>query len=148
MKQFLNVWKRFLKEGYTNKSVITFDFDDTLLGFRLDPSWGIVQDQPKLDTIELLKNFKLAGHIVYIVTSRHEKNEKNNSYDKAHPTFITSVTEFIDQHNLPVDGVYFTNGTLKFKKLIELQSIRHYDDDTAEIEAIKQYAPNIEAVMV
>ena len=128
--------------------MITFDFDDTLLGFRLDPEWGIVQDQPKHEIIELLRKFKSDGYTVYIVTSRHEKNEENSNYDKDHPAFVTSVADFVELHKLPIDGIYFTNGMLKFKKLTELESIRHHDDNAAEIEAIRQYSPNIEAIMV
>ena len=147
MKQFLNSWKRFLIEG-SSKGVVTFDFDDTLLGFRLDPDWGIVQDQPKHEIIQLLKKFKKDGYTVYIVTSRHEKNETKDDYNKDHPAFITSVADFVELHALPIDGIFFTNGMLKFKKLIELESIRHHDDDPSEIEAIKQYAPHIEVVVV
>jgi hypothetical protein len=147
MKQFLNSWKRFLIEG-SSKGVVTFDFDDTLLGFRLDPDWGIVQDQPKHEIIQLLKKFKKDGYTVYIVTSRYEKNETKDDYNKDHPAFITSVADFVELHTLPIDGIFFTNGMLKFKKLIELESIRHHDDNPSEIEAIKQYAPHIEVVVV
>ena len=72
----------------------------------------------------------------------------NIKLNKDHPAFITSVADFVELHALPIDGIFFTNGMLKFKKLIELESIRHHDDNPSEVEAIKQYAPHIEVVVV
>jgi len=70
-----------------------------------------------------------AGKTVFIVTARDASLEDNTS----------SVKELLRQLGLEVSGVFYTNGEPKARKLYELGSTLHYDDDPAEREAIIAY---------
>lgn len=107
---------------------ITFDFDDTLIEYVYDDEYGFVHVGTNQEILEHLKEAKRAGCEVYIVTSRIRRQEKNRP-------FSISVKDWLEEENVEVDGVYFTEGGLKAQTLLELGSILHYDDDPEEIYA-------------
>tara|TARA_B100000131_G_C17860003_1_gene509640 strand:- start:220 stop:690 length:471 start_codon:yes stop_codon:yes gene_type:complete len=110
------------------KKVITFDFDDTLALSHWDEDidWW-VHDGPQDYMMKRFSDFKEKGYKVYIVTSRHEDQE-----DNTRPT-STTVADFVQKHNLQPDGIYFTNGQPKIKRLLSLGSAMHHDDDPGDI---------------
>ena len=116
-----------------NGKVVTFDFDGTIIKSYEDSNDGeetIYQyggKNPQI--IARIKKFKQSGTTVLVVTSRTHALEVPES----------SVQTMLDKFNIRVDGVFYTNGETKARKLYELGSSLHYDDDPAEIEAIKAY---------
>ena len=123
-------WRRYLVENEEEK-VITFDFDDTLsLSHWGEEEDNWVHDGPHEMMIERVKNFiSDPSVIVYVVTSRYEKHEAKalESPDQK------SVREFLEEHNLNVEDVYFTNGQPKIETLLKLGSVMHHDDDPGDI---------------
>ena len=131
MKDLLNKMKK-LNEN-KNAQVITFDFDNTIVksfennidGQRVQYQFGGINPQ----IVERIKKFKQQGATVLIVTARNVASELPQS----------SVRSMLDQLNIKVDGVFYTNGRPKAQKLYELGSSLHYDDDPKEKEAIEAY---------
>jgi len=128
MKSLLENWQQYLKK---NKKVVTFDFDDTLALSHWDEeldNWA--HDGPHDMMVQKIQEYISNPNTkVYIVTSRYQEYEKaalKNSRQKA-------VQEFLDLHNINVDGVYFTNGQSKIETLLKLNSSIHYDDDPEDI---------------
>ena len=118
-----------LKENKGSR-VVTFDFDDTLSLSHWDEEKEVfVHDGPHNLFIEKLKEHKQAGDTVYIVTSRNERFEERALQNPAQK----SILEFVDEYQLPVDGIYFTNGKSKIETLLNLQSSIHHDDDLEDI---------------
>ena len=131
MKELLDKMKK-LNEN-KNAKVVTFDFDNTIVkSFENSNEEEEIQYQfggwNKKIIAKLLK-FKEAGVTVFIVTSRDVNLEVPES----------SVRAAADHLNLNVDGIFYTNGEPKAKKLYELGSSMHWDDDPKEHEAIKAY---------
>jgi len=135
MKNIIRNWQEYLKEQ-EEQSVATFDFDDTLsLSHWGEEEDDWVNDGPNFPMIKKIKNYINNPNIkVYVVTSRYEKHEPK-SFKNPHQY---SVKQFLDEHGLKVDGIYFTNGALKVEKLLELGTSIHHDDDPEEIRAAKQ----------
>jgi len=132
MRKLLNIMKN-LNENKNGK-VVTFDFDNTIAkSFENNIEGEEKQYQfgglnPAI--IALIKKFKSAGTTVLVVTSRNVDLEVPES----------SVDTMLKKLNIKVDGVFYTNGEPKAKKLYELGSTLHYDDDPTEHEAIKEYS--------
>lgn len=97
---------------------MSIDFDDTLSTKR-------GQDMAK----KLLSE----GVDLYIVTRRQE-SQSGEVYNVA------------DEIGIPHNKVFFTNGKLKWEKLKELGIMAHIDNNPDEINAIKENAPDIEAI--
>ena len=116
-----------------NAKVVTFDFDNTIVksyeesddGEETIYRYGGLNKQ----IIARIKKFKQAGTTVLIVTSRTQALEVPES----------SIQSMLNRLNIQVDGIFYTNGEKKAKKLYELGSSLHYDDDVAEREAIEAY---------
>ena len=141
MKLLFENWRRFLNEQ-KEPTVVTFDFDDTLsLSHWGEEEDEWVHDGPHKPFISKLQQYKNQGNTVYVVTSRSEKYEPKaleNPNQRA-------VQEFLDEHGISVDGVYFTNGQSKIETLLQLGSTVHHDDDPGDI--LDARANNIEAVI-
>ena len=112
-----------------NGKVVTFDFDNTLVFHHemLDEDghddWkfgGI--NQPM---VALLKKFQQKGYTVMIVTARKKHLEKP----------IYAVDTYLQKLKIDVP-VFYTEGELKARKLYELGSSLHFDDDPKEHEGI------------
>jgi len=127
-----------------SQSVVTFDFDDTLLNTRPDEDWGLVEDGPNIQMINHLHKLKSAGHTVYVISTRIKKHEDISHYEPDHPAYRQDIQAFIDEHALPVDGIFFTNGNYKAATLMKLGSVLHFDDDEEEIKMIQFKAPDIQ----
>jgi len=142
MKLLFENWRQHLKEIADPRQIVTFDFDDTLsLSHWSDELDGWEYIGPHIPFIEKLKMHKLKGNTVYIVTSRHEKFEsqaETNSHQQ-------SVQEFVDNHGLSINGIYFTNGKSKIETLLTLGSKIHHDDDPEDIADAKENG--IEAII-
>lgn len=116
-----------------NGSVVTFDFDQTVVKSFLNKSvdgeeiyqFGGVNKE----IVKRIKSHKQAGKTVFIVTSRKNHLEGDDN----------SVKSILRRLKIEVDGVFYTNGEPKAQKLYELGSELHYDDDPEEREAIEAY---------
>ena len=131
MKELFDKMKK-LNENKNGK-VVTFDFDGTIIKSYEESNDGnetIYQyggKNPQI--IARIKKFKQSGTTVLVVTSRTQALEVPES----------SIQAMLDKFNINVDGVFYTNGEKKARKLYELGSSLHYDDDPAEREAIQAY---------
>lgn len=128
MREFLNKIK-----DNRNGKVVTFDFDNTIVKSFLNKTVdGEEQYQfggVNKEIIKRIKAFKSSGTTVLIVTSR----------DRALDDPQSSIETILSQMKIQVDGVFYTNGELKARKLYELGSMIHYDDDPKEREAIEAF---------
>ncbi len=131
MKDLFNKMK-LLKENKNGK-VVTFDFDNTIVksyeesndGKETLYQFGGINPQ----IIARIKKFRQAGTTVLVVTAREQHLEVPES----------SIRKMLGDLKIEVDGIFYTNGEKKAKKLYELGSSLHYDDDPAEREAIEAY---------
>lgn len=112
--------------------VVSFDFDDTLASPEWDDeNWIFSSDNmsPNKQIISKLKEEHENGNEIVIVTSRNSASEPE-------------VREFIEENNLPIERVYFTNGEPKGPVLRTIGAIRHYDDSEAELDSAKEFGVN------
>lgn len=103
--------------------LVTFDFDDTLTEPEFDEEdeiWVSGMD-PNAEALDRMRELAEAGHEIRIVTTRSEI---------AGGRF---VFEFVEDHDLPVSGIHFTDGDLKADTLEELGSAAHFDDSVSEL---------------
>jgi len=116
-----------------NGKVVTFDFDHTIvksfLNTTVDGEEHYMFGGVNKEIIKRIQAYKKSGTTVMVVTSRNIALEAEES----------SVKTLLSQLNIEVDAVFYTNGEPKAKKLYELGSRLHYDDDPAEHEAIAAY---------
>lgn len=119
-----------------DQPTVSFDFDSTILKKEWDEEEGM--DVPVgLDPIaaNLIKKERNAGNKVIIVTSRYGRK----------PAFGRNNDDLLEiAYDLGIEDVYFTNGEDKVKTLLDLNAIRHYDDDPREHKAIKDKKAKIE----
>ena len=109
MKEFINKMKK-LNEN-KNADVVTFDFDNTIVksyeesndGDETIYRYGGINPQ----IIARMKKFKQAGTTVLVVTARTQALEVPES----------SVRTMLDKLKIEVDGIFYTNGEKKAKKL-------------------------------
>jgi FMN phosphatase YigB (HAD superfamily) len=129
MKYLFENWREYLKEE--NKQVVTFDFDDTLSKSDFNDDTGTWKHTgPHEPMIKRIKEFiNEPNTSVYVITSRYEDREDKSLKNEDQ----RSVREFLDDHNLRVDGVFFTNGQPKIETLLKLGSSMHHDDDPEDI---------------
>ena len=142
MKLLFENWRKFLTEQNEPK-VVTFDFDDTLAKSDFNNETGAWKymgpHEPMMKRIKYFINEP--GTKVYVVTSRRSDLEAAslNNEDQR------SVQEFLDEHGLKVDGVFFTDGESKIETLLSKWSIMHHDDDPGDI--LDARTNNIEAII-
>ena len=131
MKRIFESFKKSLDNR--NGDVITFDFDNTIVKSFLNKTidgeerWQFGGINKEI--IKRIKSFKQSGKTVFVVTSRDTHMEDVES----------SVKSILSRLKIEVDAVFYTNGELKARKLYELGSTLHYDDDPKEREAIEAY---------
>jgi 8-oxo-dGTP pyrophosphatase MutT (NUDIX family) len=131
MRELLNKMK-VLNENKNGK-VVTFDFDNTIVksyeesNDDVETIYQYGGKNPQI--IARIKKFKQSGVTVLVVTSRKQHLEVPES----------SVSTMLKQLKIEVDGIFYTNGEKKAKRLHELGSSLHYDDDPAERFAIEEY---------
>jgi len=116
-----------------NGDVVTFDFDNTVVKSFLNKTVDGVENYQfggvNKEIIKRIKSFKRSGKTVFIVTSRQKHLEDDES----------SVRSILDKLKIEVDAIFYTDGEPKARKLHELGSTLHYDDDPAEREAIEAH---------
>jgi 8-oxo-dGTP pyrophosphatase MutT (NUDIX family) len=116
------------------KSVISFDFDNTLVksfpDFDEDGELIYVNGGSNATMIRLMSDLiDDPNKKVYLVTSRNQKA------DEKVPE--TSIETMLNKLKLSPDGFFYTNGDRKVTKLKELGVQIHFDDDVKEHEALK-----------
>mgnify|MGYP003112481839 CR=1 FL=1 len=116
-----------------NGKVVTFDFDHTIvksfLNKTVDGEEHYMFGGVNKEIIKRIKRFKESGTTVFVVTSRQIGLEHGES----------SVKTLLKELGIEVDAVFYTNGEPKARKLYELGSRLHYDDDPKEHEAIEAF---------
>ena len=132
MKLLLENWRKYLKEA----KLRVFDFDDTLI--RYNSEWEYEGNNDNI--IDFLRRFHGAGYKVFIVTTRFEEFETS-------PDRI-NIAHFVEEYNLPIAGIIFTENQDKVYTLQDLGSLLHFDDDEFEHAAIEQKAPHIKTVKI
>jgi len=132
-------WYKLRKTA--SKSVVSFDFDDTLTLAEWDDENEIFTTKnmnPNLETFDKVKKEAEDGNRIVIVTSRNtpRENEKKD------------IEEFIDKYKLPISktDIYYTSGDPKGDILSRLGAKKHYDDCPSEIESALHY--NIEGEQI
>jgi hypothetical protein len=119
-----------LEDPFAGKSdkpeIVTVDFDNTLKMEDSGTANPIVINQIKKETKP-----------VHIVTSRKDTPENRKE-----------IEDFVKENELNIKGIHFTNLERKSKKLNDLNSIKHYDNDSREWKDIKNNAPEIEVVKI
>ena len=100
------------------KILITIDFDDTLC-FDND----ITKINKPLE--RFIKELSKKGCEFLIVTARNK--EYDNIYAK------TNINKFLEEYNLPIYDIVYTDGDLKGKKLKSLNTYLHIDNDEEQI---------------
>lgn len=127
-----------LKESH-GKQVVTFDFDG-VMHTGVYPGTIHPYSNPRLWVpnkycIDKLHD-EAKTYEIHIVTARNG-DEDGCNYD---------IEDFITKHDLPVTGIICTNGGKKIKYLQNINSIRHYDDNSDMIEELE--GSGIEFVLV
>lgn len=111
------------------KPIVTFDFDDTLCSED-----GI----PNEEMIQLVKKYADAGCKCYIVTARNRAHESPKWISKNSPG-RTRVKDFIQEFDLPIKQVHFTNHAPKGPLLAKMGSALHFDDHEDQIASCEEY---------
>jgi 8-oxo-dGTP diphosphatase len=128
MKKLIKIVKEV--KSNLNGKVVTFDFDHTIvksfLNKTVDGEEHYQFGGVNREIIKRMKRFKDSGTTVLVVTSRDVALEDPES----------SVKTILKKLGIEVDGVFYTNGQPKARKLYELGSRLHYDDDPKEHDAI------------
>ena len=131
-------------------AIITFDFDDTLTQTQWDDEEELFRFMgPNLMMIQTLRGHLEMGDEVHIVTSR--LGPETLDLEEAAPGWQgqPAIGPFLREHlgdDLErLTGVHFTSGDLKWKKLTEIGSEKHFDDDPCELEALP---PGIQGIRV
>lgn len=129
MKLIIENWRNFLKED--KQGVYSFDYDYTLIKYYQDPEdkFNIIYDEPHYENIQKLKKLAASGNKIFIVTSRIKKPKKSDWDTAPWPE------ELVSELNLPISGIYYTNGELKVDILLKLGVTEHWDDDPEEVKA-------------
>jgi hypothetical protein len=113
--------------------LISFDFDDTLTikvpGTRALPNWGMIR---------LLRQYARAGHLVVIVTYRCKENESRDWLALNEPYRVV-IDEFVEEHDLPVGFIHYTNHTDKGPVLALMGASAHYDDDRVAVASTERF---------
>ena len=112
------------------QDVYSFDYDNTLIRYRTLEDGDVEYLGPHEENIQTLRDLAAAGNKVIIVTSRAKPVGPKKPYDDA-----PLPGELVSELNLPVEEIYYTAGDLKADKLVELDVIKHWDDDEEEIAA-------------
>lgn len=101
------------------KPIASFDYNDTFSTFK-----------GKGKALQLINE----GFDIIIVSALNENNR----------TFIENQ---IKRTGIPVSKIYFTNGQDKYKTLATIPGVRrHYDNNQEQIDKIKKYLPNVQAI--
>lgn len=122
-------WNSFVKDQEEPYKVVCSDFDDTLRSLE--------DGVPNETLINKIKDHINDGASFYVVSSRRDTPE-NKAF----------IQEFLNSYELPVCNIFLTDLKAKVLWLIDLDAELFFDNEMDEIDAVKQMAPQIEAVLV
>ena len=116
-------------------AVVTFDFDDTLTQTRWDHDdecFKFVGPNHRVIT-QVIDQMNM-GNEVHVVTSRMgpETDHSGNFLAFGQPAILPFLREHLGAHTERLAGVHWCGG-MKRKKLAELESTCHFDDDPVEL---------------
>lgn len=116
---------------WAKKSIVSFDFDGTILNSHFDATTGkFVCTGLKKHIVDEMRRHYLSGKEVIIMTRRKAEKSEIEEDNNGLPT----VRKVVKEYGLPVKKVYFTQGTLKGPWLKALGVELHYDDDPEEVQ--------------
>lgn len=116
-------FKEYFLEG--KRYVVTMDFDHNLKFETGKPNQKIVEEFKQLQN----------EFDVYIVTSRMKTLGSQKE-----------IEQFSEQFGLKPKGIIHIGSKNKADVILQLGSVKHYDDDEKQLNAIKQMNENIELV--
>ena len=128
--------KKQFKDFFTkNKErAVSFDFDDTIFMIEWDKETNDYHRDEQGDPIgtlnkdiaQKIKDYKLQGYKVYVLTTRYDIWRKETE-------------KFLIDNNLMkyIDDVVFTNGAWKANRAKKLGVQIHYDDNPGELRRLK-----------
>ena len=129
-------------DSVVHSKIVCVDFDDCLAMTKLDDDYGLVYSGPNLDMINRVLAHRANGANIFIVTARIESLEGVDSFSKGHEGHRPNVREFLQDYNITVDRIVFTNHDLKGPYLKALSADLHYDDDPEQISSAITYGVN------
>ena len=137
-------WYNVVKWSSMPKKRISFDFDNTLTQCHTDHRGHVIHytSEPNWANIQKLKDYAAQGYEVGIVTARSEDYETGGPQNQGG----MSVFEFVEEYELPVSFIHFTNGEPKGPHLIDHQIDLHHDDQQHEIDSCNEHGVNVEHV--
>ncbi len=121
--------------------IISFDFDDTLTksyyGHNHEGLLALLTG-PDHDMIQKLRDYAEQGHAIVIVTYRHPDHENPKWVAEFMPNRI-GVRDFVQEHDLPVEAIYFTAHQPKGPTLKNINATLHYDDCEDAIRSAEEH---------
>ena len=137
MKLLIESWRKFInEEKELTPKIVTVDFDDTL---KMKDS-----DIVNWDIINKIKELASNGAKIYVVSRRKPEEVFEKGYENAKD----EINSFINDNNLPIDGIHLTSWRNKGKILDELGSDMHIDDSDKTWRELEQDYPNIKLIKV
>jgi len=130
---------KFMNDNKKYTPIVTFDFDDTLTETQWDNNDECYKFVgPNKSTLAFLRKHLRDGDVVHIVTSR--QGPEMDPDGRVNTGGQPSVAEFLLEHLVDSDrrkiaGVHYVPGP-KTDILNELNSSKHYDDDSCVLEAL------------
>ena len=111
-------WKNTIRE----QKIYSFDYDNTLVTYKIDPKNPdeTIYDKPHEENVSLVRELAAKGNKVIIVTSRKQLLE-TLPWDTS-----PSPEQFVENLNLPIEEVHYTQGCLKVQKLSWLNGYTLY----------------------
>jgi hypothetical protein len=107
--------------------IISFDFDDTLAVYETIGMQEVFLCCKPI-YVDLVKEYHALGCECIILTARTEK-EFNE----------IEIRRFIENHDLPIKKIIYTNHLPKGIYAYENSVKMHYDDDNYQLDSVKEY---------
>ena len=137
MKLLIESWRKFINEKKElTPKIVTVDFDDTL---KMKDS-----NIANCFIINKIKELASNGAKIYVVSRRKSEEVFEKGYENAED----EINSFINDNNLPIEGIYLTNWSNKDKIVDELGSSMHIDDSEKEWRNIEKNLPEVELIKV
>lgn len=121
--------------------IVSFDFDATLCCIDQHNN-SLMRANPH--TLNLFRRHINSGDQVYIVSYRNPDHE-TEEYKNSHPERVL-IQEFLDYHELKVQGIILTNHNPKLQYLLDLNTQIHYDDCFKVLKELEE--KNIECIYI
>lgn len=144
---FITEYNRFV-----DRKCVSFDFDgvlhtDVIPGTIHPIDYGTKMDWTPNKTIHrILRSEHRAGNKIIVVSARGYELFDWSNMNRDVIDMKEIMWKFLDRYKLPVDDIILTDGHKKIQFLIQLNVIRHYDDNFEMEDELKN--TNIEFVYV